>query len=146
MRRAPCVALVAFGVFLALSASLALVVVLTLLWPQSPLADIWLAKPAAFARLLGARPAAATGFALLAAILAVAAVRWHRRQRLGWSLALLVVAVNLAADVGALLAVRQATNLLAACIDGPLLAWLLAPATRSRFPEGGRARLGEGDG
>jgi hypothetical protein len=123
----------AFGIFLCFGATMALLAATLLLLPGTFLDKLWVLNPTAQRQLSAAGNRAGLLFVLLSFILAVAAIGWFKRRSWGWRLAVIVLAVHLAGDVGNILVGRPLQGTLGVIVAGALLIYLLRPTTRAQF-------------
>jgi hypothetical protein len=80
---------------------------------------------------VGARAGAL--FLFLSLILATAAIGWFKRRQWGWRLAVIILAIHLAGDLGNILLGRLLEGALGVLVAGALLIYLLRPTTRAQF-------------
>jgi hypothetical protein len=125
--------LTAVGVFLFFGATMACLAGITLLWPGTVFTRVWALNAAAYKQLAPLGWKAGISFLLLSAALATAGVGWFRRLRLGWGLAVLIIAIQVAGDLFNLVRgdfLRGGTGFV---IAGGLFIYLLRPNVRACF-------------
>jgi hypothetical protein len=123
----------AFGAFLFFGAAMALFAAVTLLFPGTFLDKAWALNPVAHRQLaLIGRPVALL-FLLLSAALAIAGLGWLRRRRWGWLLAVVIIAIQFAGDLGNAFLGQPLRGAVGAAIAGALLFYLLTPQVREGF-------------
>jgi hypothetical protein len=89
----------AVGVFLFFGATMAGYAAITLFWPGTLLDRLWKLNPRAHEQLspFGAR--AASLFLMLAMALIVAGIGWLLRRRWGWTLAVVIIGIQVVGDL-----------------------------------------------
>ncbi len=113
---------------------MALLAATLLLLPGTFLDNLWILNPTAQRQLTAVGNRAGLLFILLSFILAVAAIGWFKRRSWGWRLAVIILAVHLAGDVGNILVGRpSARERSGVIVAGVLLIYLLRPTTRAQF-------------
>jgi hypothetical protein len=121
------------GAFLFFGASMALLAGVTLSWPGTMLDDIWWLNPNAYRRLAPLGRLVGIGFLFLSAIMAAAATAWFKRKLLGWQLAVAIIAVQIAGDLGNTMFGHVREGLIGVTIAGALLFYLLRAPVRAVF-------------
>lgn len=112
---------------------MALLAATLLLLPGTFLDSLWALNPTAQRQLTAVGNRAGLLFVLLSFILAVAAIGWFKSRPWGWRLAVIILAVHLAGDVGNILVGRVLQGVLGVMVASALLVYLLRPATRAQF-------------
>jgi hypothetical protein len=124
---------IAFGIFLCFGASMALLAATLLLLPGTFLDKLWVLNPTAQRQLTAVGARAGALFLFLSLILATAAIGWFKRRQWGWRLAVIILAIHLAGDLGNILLGRLLEGALGVLVAGALLIYLLRPTTRAQF-------------
>ncbi|HEU5413775.1 MAG TPA: hypothetical protein VFW31_08465 [Candidatus Angelobacter sp.] len=124
---------IAFGIFLCFGAGMAMLAATLLLLPGTFLDKLWVLNPTAQRQLTAVGNRAGLLFVLLSFILAVAAIGWFKSRPWGWRLAVIILIVHLAGDVGNILLGRLMQGVLGVIVAGVLLIYLLRPTTRAQF-------------
>jgi hypothetical protein len=121
------------GVFLFFGAVMASYAAITLFWPGTVLDRLWKLNPAAHEQLspFGAR--AAILFLMLAVALIVAGIGWLRRRRWGWTLAVVIVGIQVVGDLVNCFRGDLLQGGVGIVIAGALLLFLLRPNLRAAF-------------
>lgn len=125
--------MLAMGVFLFFGASMAFLAGITLVWRATPLDQIWQLNPRAYRELAPLGRLVGVGFLFLGIIMFVAAVGWFKRKLWGWQLAVAIIAVQAAGDLGNAVLGHILESLIGVTIAGALLYYLLTPSVRSVF-------------
>lgn len=112
---------------------MALMAATLLLWPGTFLDNLWVLNPAAQRQLTAVGSRAGLLFVLLSIILTLAAIGWFKRRPWGWRLAVIILSVHLAGDLGNILVGRVLQGMLGVMVAGVLLIYLLRPTTRAQF-------------
>lgn len=112
---------------------MALLAATLLLLPGTFLDHLWLLNPTAQRQLTAVGNRAGLLFVLLSFILAAAGIGWFKSRRWAWVLAVIILAVHLAGDLGNIPAGRLLQGALGVMVAGALLIYLLRPATRAHF-------------
>lgn len=112
---------------------MALLAATLLLAPGTFLDKLWVLNPVAQRQLTAVGTRAGLLFGILSLILAVAAFGWFKGRRWGWRLAVIILAVHLAGDLGNVLLGRFLEGSLGLLVAGTLLIYLLRPATKAQF-------------
>lgn len=112
---------------------MALLAAFTLLCPGTFLDRAWSLNPSAYRRLSAGSRLIGIPFLLLSVALAAAGIGWTRRRRWGWSLAAMIIAIQLAGDALNAFRGRWWEGALGVTIAGALLAYLLRPRVRRVF-------------
>lgn len=126
----------AFGIFLFFGAAMALLAAETLLFPGTILDRAWGLNPRGHQQLaLIGRPAGFF-FLLLCGVLLSAGIGWFRRQRWAWWLAVCVIGLQVAGNIGSVVAGQALRGAVGATIAAVLLFYLVrfAPWGFSRSP------------
>jgi hypothetical protein len=121
------------SVFLVFGAIVASLAATSLLWRGTPLDRLWDLNPTAYKQLAPLGGAVGIFFLLLSGALTTAGIGWLRRRIWGWTLAALIIAVQVVGDVvncvrGDLL--RGGAGVI---IAGARLLFLLRPKIRATF-------------
>jgi hypothetical protein len=134
-RRRP-IGLAAIAVFFAFGASMCLLTILALSFPDTPLQEIWRLKPEARS---GFEALGDWGIPLMAVVgascAAAAAGLWHYREW-GRRLAVAILLVNLLGDTLDALAGHNLASLIGLPVGGLMIAYLLSPRVRADFRPG----------
>ena len=125
--------LTAFGVFLFWGAAMATLASVTLVWRGTMLDHIWSLNPGAFSQLapLGAR--AGIPLLIVAGALNTAGVGRFNRRHWAWSLAVAIIATQIAGDLVNLYLGRVIDGAIGVAAAGSLLFYLLRPPVRAAF-------------
>ncbi len=121
------------GIFLFFGAIMAGLAATILIWPGTALDRLWTLNPTAHKQLAPLGGAVAILFLLLGAVLATAGIGWFRRRLWGWRLAVLIIAIQVLADVVNCLRGDWLRGGIGVIIAGALLLLLLQPRTRASF-------------
>jgi hypothetical protein len=124
---------IAFGIFLCFGSAMALLAATLVLLPGTFLDKLWVLNPIAQRQLTAVGSRAGLLFVLLSSVLAVAAIGWFKSRPWGWRLAVIILIVHLAGDVGNVLLGRLLQGALGVIVAGVLLIYLLRPTTRAQF-------------
>ncbi len=124
----------AFGIFLLFGSAMALLAAATLLFPGTILDRAWVLNPRGHQQLaLIGRPAGVF-FLLLCALLLSGGIGWFRKRRWAWWLAIFVIALQLAGNIGSMAAGQVARGVFGATIAAILLIYLLRVAPQAFAP------------
>ena len=121
------------GAFFIFGATMATYAAITLLWPGTFLDRAWALNPNAHLQLDAIGRFAGLPFFILAIALLLAAVGWFRRRYWGWLLGVVIIAMNLAGDIGNTLIGERLKGVIGIVIAGLLLYYLTRPRVRSYF-------------
>ncbi len=121
------------GVFLILGSAAAFFAFFTLTWRGTPLDHAWALNPDAYKQLTVLGRGIGLLFLALSAGLAMAAVGWFKRRRWGWTLAVVIIAAQVAGDLVNAITGHFAKGALGVVIAGGLLVYLLRRPVRSAF-------------
>jgi hypothetical protein len=132
----------AMGSFLFFGAAMAFCAGATLVWPGTPLDRIWELNPRAYRQLGPLGRMVGIPFLFLGYALTVAGVYWFKRKPLGWRLAVAIMAVQVAGDLGNAIRGRIFEGLIGATIAGALLFHLLRPSVRELFQHPAQKQFG----
>ena len=125
--------LTAFGVFLFWGAAMATLAGVTLVWRGTMLDHIWSLNPRAYSQLGPLGYKAGILMLVVAAALSVAGVGWFNRCHWAWSLAVAIIATQIAGDVVNLYLGRVIEGAIGVAAAGALLFYLLRPPVRAAF-------------
>jgi hypothetical protein len=89
----------AIGVFLLFGATMATYASVTLAWPGTFLDRGWMLNPVAHQQLATLGRVLAFPFLFLAFALFLAGLGWFRRRRWGWTLAVVIISINMLGDL-----------------------------------------------
>ncbi len=123
----------AIGVFLFFGATMASLAATTLLLPGTFLDRTWTLNPTAYKRLSPLGSKGGVLFLLLAVILVASGIGWFRRRHWGWTLAVVIIGIQVVGDIINLIRgdwLRGGTGVI---IAGALLLYLLTPRVRAAF-------------
>lgn len=123
----------AFGVFLFVGAAMALFAAITLLWSGTAMDKAWELNPVAHRQLAAVGKPAGLLFIALGVALGLAALGWFKRRRWGWLLAVIIIAIQLAGDLGNAVLGQRLRGGFGAIIAGALLFYLIRPSLREQF-------------
>lgn len=115
----------AVGVFLLFGVGMALLASLTLMWPGTGLARVWLLNPRAYRQLAPFGKTAGILFLVLAAALAIAAAGWFQRRAWGWRLAVALIGTQVLGDLVNIFLGHMTEGAIGVVIAGALLLYLL---------------------
>ena len=121
------------AVFLFFGAAMAALAGITLVFPGTILDQAWRLNPVAHAQLAVLGAPVGIVVLLLAGVLAVAAIGWWRRRRWGWTLAVVITAIQV---LGAFLNLLRGDLLRGAAglvIASALLFYMTRPRVRAAF-------------
>jgi len=125
--------LTAMGVFLFFGASLATLAGVTLAFPGTLLDPLWKLSPEAGEGLRQLGRGIAIPFLGLGVAMVAAGVGWVKRRQWGWSLAMLIVASQVAGDLVNAMRGQFWKGAIGVVIAGALLVYLLQQGVRSAF-------------
>ena len=123
----------AVGVFLCFGAAMAALAALSLLWPGTPLDRAWILNPMAHSQLFARRLIFGPMFVLLSFALTCAALGWFQRRRWGWRLAVTIIGIQVAGDLGIILRGDWLRGTIGVLLAGALLVYMRRPALRNLF-------------
>jgi hypothetical protein len=123
----------AVTIFLFFGAAIALLAATTLIFQGTFLDRAWRLNPVAHAQLALLGTPIGMVFLLLAVVLAAAAIGWSRRQRWGWGLAVIIMAIQVVGDFGNLLRGDLLRGAIGVTIAGALLFYMTRPRVRAAF-------------
>lgn len=106
---------------------------ITLLWSGTTLDKGWELNPVAHRQLAAVGKPAGLLFIALGVSLAIAALGWFKHRRWGWLLAVVIIAVQLAGDLGNAFLGQRVRGGFGAIIAGALLIYLIRPGLRRQF-------------
>jgi len=123
----------AIGAFLFFGATMASLAAISLLWRGTSLDRIWNLNPTAYRQLAPLGRTVGILFALLGAALAAAGIGWFRRHLWGWTLAVVIIATQVAGDVVNCIRGDWLRGGIGVVIAGALLLFLLRPIIKNAF-------------
>lgn len=123
----------AIGIFLFFGASMASLAAITLLWRGTALERLWELNPAAYKQLAPLGISVGIPFLLLSVALTVAGIGWFSRRLWGWRLAVIIIGIQVLADIVNCLRGDLLRGGVGAIIAGALLLFLFQPRTRATF-------------
>lgn len=112
---------------------MALLAATLLLLPGTFLDKLWVLNPVAQKQVSAVGNRAGLLLLVLGLILAAAALGWFKGRRWGWGLAVIILSIHLAGDLGNLLLGRLLEGALGIIVATALLVYLLWPTTRAQF-------------
>lgn len=121
------------GLFFALATFICLTAGISLLWPETPLSGIWAIKPREYRELLALAPWSGLGFTILAVLMATTSFATFQRTKWGWRLAIVIFAVNGAADAARLVMGDVFEGAIGVVVAGAILVVLSRSSVRSVF-------------
>jgi hypothetical protein len=124
----------AMGIFLFFGAVMASLAATTLLWPGTALDRIWALNTAAYQQLAPLGGTVGILFLVLGAALAAAGVGWFRRRLWGWTLAVVLIAVQVLGDVVNCIRVDFLRGGVGVLIAGALLLFFCNQRSEPRSP------------
>ena len=125
--------LTAFGVFLFWGATMATLAGVNLVWRGTVLDHIWSLNPRAHSQLGPLGYKAGILMLVVAVALAVAGVGWTNRRYWAWSLAVAIIATQIAGDIVNLYLGRVIEGAIGVAAAGALLFYLLSAPVRAAF-------------
>jgi hypothetical protein len=124
----------AFGIFHLFGSVIALLASVTLLFPGTPIDNMWVVNPSAHKELLPFAKMAAMGFLLLSPLLALAGYGLFHFKRWGWSIAILLIGTNVIGEVSNLWRGELLKGIIGVGIALTILLYLLSsPVKKSLF-------------
>jgi hypothetical protein len=123
----------ALGIFLFFGATMASLAAITLLWRGTVLDGAWALNPTAYGQLATMGGKVGVLFLLLAAALAMAGIGWFRRRVWGWSLAVVILAIQVLGDIVNCVRGDWLRGAVGVVIAGALLLYLARPKVRGVF-------------
>lgn len=127
----------AVGVFLLVSAAIAMLAGVSLLWRGTPLQPMWRLNPRAYRELAPYAAMAGSGLLVLACTLAAAGIGWFRRREWGWWLAVAIIGTQVLANAVNIVMGRVVEGAFGFVVAEALLIYLLRTAVRAEFLRGG---------
>ncbi len=112
---------------------MALFAAVTLLWSGTALDKAWELNPVAHRQLAAVGKPAGLLFIALGAALALAGLGWFQRRRWGWLLAVIIIAAQLAGNLGNAFLGQGLRGGFGAIIAAALLFYLFRPGLRQQF-------------
>lgn len=119
--------------FLFFGATMALLAGITLSFPGTILDRVWRLNPVAYAQLSPLGVPMGVAFLSLALLLLISAVGWIRRSRWGWTLAVVIIAIQVLGDCANLLRGDVLRGAVGVVIAGALLFYMTRPPVRAAF-------------
>jgi hypothetical protein len=132
----------AMGSFLFFGAAMAFFAGATLVWRGTPLDRIWELNPRAYRELSPLGKMVGIPFLFLGCALTVAGLGWFKRKPWGWRLAVAIIAVQVAGDLGNAIRGRIFEGVIGATIASALLFNLLRPSVRELFQHPAQKHFG----
>ncbi|HYX52234.1 MAG TPA: hypothetical protein VE783_02205 [Candidatus Limnocylindrales bacterium] len=124
----------AFGVFLFFGSSMATLAAVTLLLPGTFLDRAWALNPVGHQQLSLVGRSAGLFFGLLASVLATAGIGWFRRRLWAWWIAAIVISLQVAGNIGGIIAGQALRGIFGVTVALLLLIYLLRTKTQAFAP------------
>jgi hypothetical protein len=125
--------MIVVGVFLLFGAAMACIAGITLVMRGTVLDRMWALNPRAYNELEPLGKTVGVPFLLLALALAFSGVGWLKRRRWGWQLAVVIIGVQVLANLVSLFGGRVVEGGLGLTIAGALLVYIIRPNVRGAF-------------
>jgi hypothetical protein len=121
------------GVFLFFGSIMALLASISLLFPNTPLINIWTINPSAYKELKPFSQIAGIGFLALAPVLIIAGYGVFKFKGWGLKIAIVIISMNALGDIANMLRGEVLKGLAGAIIASSLLLYLLSTSVRKQF-------------
>jgi hypothetical protein len=123
----------AIGYFLFFGAGMASLAGMSLVWRGTFLDHLWMLNARAYRQLAPFGNAVGIAFLLLGATLAIAGAGWFRRRFWGWSLAVIIIAVQVVGNLVSAIRGDYLRSSVGSILAGALLYFLFRPQVRTVF-------------